>query len=208
MLFRSTYDWWAKYISEQDATEEDIDLLAGKFDIDKSVIREAVAANTGDDYEQHRREAIAAIDEIRDEYAVTTAAATLGRKGGKSTSAAKSDAARENGRKGGRHLASYYVRIDSYWQNSGDFFVGPFANRDEAQTEIDRAVSDPESLVVPANQMAQDIEHGVRVHSILTKTQAKQAGLHESFGDTYERNVVGVKIPRTAHQMWHANDIF
>ena len=41
--------------------------------------------------------------------------------------------------------ATYYIRIDTYWQNSADSFVGPFASRDEAQAEIESAMDDARS---------------------------------------------------------------
>lgn len=65
---QSVYDWWEKYIIDNNRTESDIMLLAEELRIDEDIIRDRIADNTGNDYNDHRREAIFAMDEIRKEY--------------------------------------------------------------------------------------------------------------------------------------------
>lgn len=65
---QDTFDWWSEYILNENKTESDIILLAEELRIDESIIRERIAENTGNDYENHRKEAIFAMDKIREEY--------------------------------------------------------------------------------------------------------------------------------------------
>lgn len=103
LVSQDTYDWWSQYISDYEQSEQDIADAAHDLDMSIADVRERVSmAFEGiNDYEMHRRTTIDALAELRDEYAVSQAAAALGRKGGKSTSDAKRAAARENGKRGG-----------------------------------------------------------------------------------------------------------
>ena len=85
-------------------------------------------------------------------------------------------------------MATYFIRIDTYWQNSPDRFVGPFVDRSEAQAEIGRATSADNSRVVLAGQMASDIKTGIRCHGVLSKTEAKRRGMTD-------RNTLSRTIP-------------
>ena len=93
--------------------------------------------------------------------------------------------------------ATYYIRIDTYWQNSADSFVGPFASRDEAQAEIESAMDD--GKVCMAYHMAADIKSGIRVHEVLSKTQAKRQGM--TAGQCGEGNMIGKRIPRNTGEL-------
>jgi hypothetical protein len=66
---QDAFDWWDKYIADQEKTESEIEDLADELDIDTSIIRERVEKNTGSDYETHRKEAVRAMTEIKEEYA-------------------------------------------------------------------------------------------------------------------------------------------
>jgi hypothetical protein len=93
--------------------------------------------------------------------------------------------------------ATYYIRIDTYWQNSPDEFVGPFSSREEAQREIDAAVA--EGKVCMASHMAADLRNGIRVHGILSKTAAQRSGMKA--GKWYgEGNMIGMRIPRSINE--------
>jgi len=65
---QDTYDWWSNYIRDTDATDQDVESLARKLGIGESVIRERIAKNTGNDYEEHRSEAVFAMRELEEEY--------------------------------------------------------------------------------------------------------------------------------------------
>lgn len=101
----ATVAWWQEYIADTEATESESKALAAELGIDPDLVNDRISAEynaAGDDYTMHRAAAITAMDAIREDYAVSVAAATIGRKGGRSTSTAKAAAARANGRKGGR----------------------------------------------------------------------------------------------------------
>lgn len=114
LVEQADYEWWSKYIDDTEATADEMTALAAKLDINVADIRDRVAEQTGSDYEQHRREAISTMQDIHDEHATSIAAATLGRRGGRSTSAAKIAAARENGRKGGRPRNQQELSMTAY----------------------------------------------------------------------------------------------
>lgn len=69
-------------------------------------------------------------------------------------------------------MASYYIRFDTYYQNSADRFCGPFDSRKAAEKEIERAVNARNSKVVRYGNQPTDIKESVRVLGIVTKTQA------------------------------------
>lgn len=92
-------------------------------------------------------------------------------------------------------MANYFIRIDTYWQNSPDHFVGPFESRETAQTAIDAALEAPNTCAVAAGQMARDVKNGIRVHGILSQTEAKRMGMKDwRLGDN-ESNVIGKRVP-------------
>lgn len=84
--------------------------------------------------------------------------------------------------------ATYYVRIDTFWQNSPDRFVGPFPTRAAAQKAIDAACADPQSQIVVLGTSPRDIKHAIRVWGIMTATEARRAGMHEDWDSL--RNVL------------------
>lgn len=97
-------------------------------------------------------------------------------------------------------MATYYIRIDTYWQNSPDEFVGPFASREEAQTEIDAALDEDGSKVCMSSYSARDVRYGIRVYGILSKTEAQRQGMKA--GQWYgEGNMIGKRIPRSTYEL-------
>ena len=60
-----TYDWWSQYIADCDATDADIAELAAALGLSPGDVRAYVQINTDLDYEQHRSDAVAALDAIR-----------------------------------------------------------------------------------------------------------------------------------------------
>jgi hypothetical protein len=65
---QDTFNWWNEYIINENKTESDIVLLAEELRINESIIRERIAENTGNDYEDHRKQAIFVMDQIRKDY--------------------------------------------------------------------------------------------------------------------------------------------
>ena len=59
-------------------------------------------------------------------------------------------------------MASYYIRFDTYYQNSADRFCGPFDSRKAAEKEIERAVNARNSKVVRYGNQPTDIKESVR----------------------------------------------
>lgn len=98
-------------------------------------------------------------------------------------------------------MATYFIRIDTYWQNSLDRFVGPFASRDEAQAEIDHATNAENSRVVLIGQSASDIKTGIRCHGILSKTSATRHGMTE-------RNTLSMTIPLNTADLTEHEDLY
>jgi hypothetical protein len=86
-------------------------------------------------------------------------------------------------------MASYFIRIDTYWQNSPDRFVGPFKNRKDAEAAIKVAQDADTSLVVRPGQSARDIKRGIRVLGVVPATVARR-----NYGMT-ERNTLSRVIP-------------
>ena len=100
-------------------------------------------------------------------------------------------------------MATYFVRINSYWQNSADYFVGPFGSRNEADSAIEKAVSAPRSLVCKSGQMSSDVKNGIRVFQPVSKTDAQRAGMREDFMNN--RNVLP-RIPLDTSDLMEMNE--
>lgn len=65
---QETVDWWTKYINESNTTDADVEKMAEELNISESEIRERISENTDGDYNYHRKQAIAAMNEIRAEH--------------------------------------------------------------------------------------------------------------------------------------------
>lgn len=92
-----------------------------------------------------------------------------------------------------RAPSTYYVRVGTYWQNSPDYFVGPFSSRHEAQSAIDRALEDPASKATLAGRHPVDAKYGIRIHGILSKSQAERIGMKDIV--THEWTNIISRIP-------------
>lgn len=78
--------------------------------------------------------------------------------------------------------AQYFIRIDTYWQNSKDNFVGPFASREAAQAAID-AIKTEDNVWLSTSTCGGDIRSAVRVYpTILTASEAKRMGMRDDYG--------------------------
>lgn len=92
-----------------------------------------------------------------------------------------------------RAIPTYYVRLDTCWQNSADWFAGPYDNRLLAQNAIDRALCAANSQVVLLGQHAENVRVAIRVWGILSKSQAERVGMRDYA--TTRSNVIGERIP-------------
>lgn len=101
--------------------------------------------------------------------------------------------------------AQYFIRIDTYWQNSLDYFVGPFASRANAQSAID-GIQTEDNVWISTSQCGGDIRTAVRVYpSILTASEAKRMGMRNDYGPRH--NVV-TQMPSREHDLFEmVNDL-
>lgn len=79
-------------------------------------------------------------------------------------------------------MATYYIEVDTYWQNSNSHFVGPFNTREAAEAWIKQPVNDPTPNVwLSTSLCGGDIRDAWRVYpSALSKTEAKRRGMRDS----------------------------
>ena len=90
-------------------------------------------------------------------------------------------------------MATYYIRIDTYWANSPDYFVGPFSNKLDARREIERARD--EGSVWLSTRLSGDLKDGIRVHGINTKTNCVRVWRMK------EEDIIGKRIPKSATEL-------
>jgi len=106
-----------------------------------------------------------------------------------------------------KSTATYFIRIDTYWQNSPDRFVGPFESREAGQAAIDAAFEIENNNVWMAGNNCGDVRYGIRVYpDILTKTEARKAGMkHYNYGD-HSSNIIGTTIPGNTSELHEAEE--
>jgi hypothetical protein len=79
IMTQDDYEWWAKYIRDNEQTEDDAESLADELEengFDESehecgalaYVRQMIANNTGNDLDSHRVEAVEAMNDIRRQY--------------------------------------------------------------------------------------------------------------------------------------------
>jgi hypothetical protein len=100
-----------------------------------------------------------------------------------------------------RSQATYYIHIDTFWQNSPDRFVGPFDSKAEAQAAIDEAYDALDSNVAAYGMSSNNIKGAVRVHGVLSKSAARRAGMRDyGLGDDTS-NVIGERVPHSMNDL-------
>ena len=105
-----------------------------------------------------------------------------------------------------RTAAAYYIRIDTYWQNSPDRYVGPFETKDEAQAEIDRALSADNNVWNARNHVGGNIKYAIRVYpDILSATEAKRMGMRP-LGALRGTNMIGGRIPDNTDDLYEIEE--
>jgi len=79
-------------------------------------------------------------------------------------------------------MSTYYIEVDTYWQNSKSYFVGSFDSRQNAEAWIEQSVNDPSTNVwLSTSQCGGDIRDAWRVYpDVLSKTEAKRRGMQDS----------------------------
>ena len=101
--------------------------------------------------------------------------------------------------------AQYFIRIDTYWQNSKDNFVGPFNSREEAQAAID-GIETEDNVWLSTSTCGGDIRTAVRVYpTILTASEAKRMGMRDDYGPRH--NVVP-RMPSREHDLFDMLDYY
>lgn len=81
--------------------------------------------------------------------------------------------------------ATYFIRIDTYWQNSADYFVGPFESRANAQTAIDD-IQTEDNVWLSTSMCGGDIRTAVRVFPhIYTASEAKRSGMKNDYSSSH-----------------------
>jgi len=74
-------------------------------------------------------------------------------------------------------MKQYYIEVDTYWQNSVSYFVGPFASKVEAEAWYEEIPNDANVWLSTSN-CGGDIRDAWRIYrDPLTKTEAKRHGL-------------------------------
>lgn len=95
----------------------------------------------------------------------------------------------------------YYIQVDTYWSNAKDYFVGPFASREEARAAVEAIPTDSNAWLATST-CGGDIREAVRVYpQPLSHTAARRAGMRAyRFGDQTD-NLLGRHMPRTAREL-------
>lgn len=74
--------------------------------------------------------------------------------------------------------ASYFIEVDTYWQNAPSFFVGPFESRDQAEAWQKQP---GDNVWLASSMCGGDIRSAWRIYDApLSRTQAKARGMHDS----------------------------
>lgn len=80
-------------------------------------------------------------------------------------------------------MATYYVRTDTFWQNSPDNWEGPFDSKREAQEWIDEKLSSDEDYVMSGTS-PRNIRDAKRIFGVYSKSEARRMGMRSlALGD-------------------------
>jgi hypothetical protein len=102
-------------------------------------------------------------------------------------------------------MAQYFIRVDTYWQNAPDYFVGPFASREAAQEAID-SIETADNVWLSTSTCGGDIRTAVRVYpAVLTATEAKRSGMRDDYSARH--NVVS-EMPRDSADLFNALQVY
>jgi len=103
--------------------------------------------------------------------------------------------------------ATYYVRLDTFWQHSPDRFAGPFGSREAAEAAIDAATTNPAADVVRLDRRPRDIKYAIRVYGVLPASQALRLGMCTPEMTDYSRTNVISRIPLDTDDLFELEQI-
>lgn len=79
-------------------------------------------------------------------------------------------------------MATYYIEVDTYWQNSTSYFVGPFDSKAEAEAWYQQDVPDNANVWYSTSLCGGNIADAWRIYPApLTKTEARKRGLDDNY---------------------------
>jgi len=95
--------------------------------------------------------------------------------------------------------AKYFVRVNTYWANSPDTWLGPYANREDAESAADNSGAGRSDL----GQMTANIKEQTRILGIYNATESYRLGRSES-------NTVPAQkqLPGTIDQLRELEDVY
>ena len=78
-------------------------------------------------------------------------------------------------------MAQYFIEVDTYWQNSTSYFVGPFNTRAEAEAWHQQEVPNDANVWYSNSACGGNIRDAWRIYATpLSKTEAKRHGLDDN----------------------------
>lgn len=69
-------------------------------------------------------------------------------------------------------MAKFYIRMDTYWQDSADTWFGPYSTREAAVAAADNSGAGRDDL----GQMARDVRNQTRILGIHNATESRKLG--------------------------------
>lgn len=91
--------------------------------------------------------------------------------------------------------ATYFIEVDTYWQNSASFFVGPFASREAAAAYV---AQDSDNVWLSTSGCGGDIRSAWRIYpQPLSKTEARARGMRD-------HNELSTRTPLSARSLSNA----
>lgn len=80
---------------------------------------------------------------------------------------------------------TYYIEVDTYWQNAPSYFVGPFDNREAAEA-WHAGTPDNANVWLSTSFCGGDIKSAWRIYpNALSKTNARKRGMRDDFENGY-----------------------
>lgn len=78
-------------------------------------------------------------------------------------------------------MASYFIEVDTYWQNSTSYFVGPFESKADAEAWHQQDVPSTANVWYSTSTCGGDIRDAWRIYPApLSKTDARKRGLDDN----------------------------
>lgn len=77
-------------------------------------------------------------------------------------------------------MATYFIEVDTYWENSTSYFVGPFYSKAEAEAWHQQEIANA-NVWYSTSSCGGDIRDAWRIYCApLTKTEARKHGLDDN----------------------------